>query len=87
MKRNNGKPPVSGPRDTLVDADRLYKRLYCRLCIQMTQHIFCELQRYTGLGYACMECGAEQAGESAIKRDRRPKVERPQNELAQETVV
>src|SRR6266581_4197276 len=87
LKSNNGKPPVSGPRDTLIDADRLYRKLYCQLCEMDTQHIFCELQRWTGLGYACLECASERAELRAIKRDRRPKGERPQNELDQETVV
>jgi hypothetical protein len=64
MRRNDGLPTIAkgGPRDvsTLLDADKLYRITFCRRCGVQTQHIYCDLLVYSGLGYACLTCGTEQ---------------------------
>jgi hypothetical protein len=62
MRRLDGLPTVAkgSPRESLIDEDILYCMLGCLLCQKDRQFIFCALETYNGLGYACLECGAEQ---------------------------
>jgi hypothetical protein len=72
MKRTDGLPPANKGKshETHVDEDILYEIIYCSHCQKRTRHIYCELEVYSGNGYACFKCGDERA---PVTRMRTPK--------------